>query len=290
MLRRILREPLLHFLLLGTGLFLVFSLMPRDGGSGQPGEIVVSQGQIEHLAAGFAKAWQRPPSAQELAGMVDDFVREEIYYREALALGLDRDDTVIRRRLRQKVEFILDDVAAQIEPSDAELEAYLKDHPESFRTPAVYSFHQIFLNRDQRGAQVAIDAGKLLAQLNDAGADASALGDASMLPAEFVDLQSGEIARQFGDAFAASLAGIEPGRWTGPIESGFGVHLVRVDARTDAALPELADVRALVRREWENARRLELNDLAYEQLLKRYSVTIEDSARVADQGEAGARP
>jgi len=122
--KRLLKQPLLHFLLLGAGLFLAYSLMPKGPGTSEPGKIVVTQGQIEHLATGFAKTWQRSPTAQELEGLVRDWVREEVYYREAMALGLDRDDTVIRRRLRQKMEFVSDDIVAQTEPSDADLTAY----------------------------------------------------------------------------------------------------------------------------------------------------------------------
>src|SRR5512140_853104 len=149
--KRILKEPLLHFLLLGAGLFLAYRLTPRTAGSGESGQVLVTQGQIEHLAAGFAKTWQRPPTPQELAGLVRDRVREEVYCREAFAMGLDKDDTVIRRRLRQKMEFVSDDIAAQAEPSDAELTVYLQTHPDAFRVPPQFTFHQVYLDSKARG-------------------------------------------------------------------------------------------------------------------------------------------
>ncbi len=288
--RRILGEPLLHFLLIGTGLFLAFSLMPRDQRSGDAGEIVVSQGQVEHLAAGFARTWQREPSIEELAGLVSDFVREEVYYREALALGLDQDDTVIRRRLRQKLEFIFDDVAARAEPSEAELQAYLLAHPDAFRREPRLSFRQIYLNPDRRGPRVEADAAQLLAQLSQAGTDldAAALGDATLLESAFADVSPSDVAAQFGADFADRLMELAVGAWQGPLKSGLGLHLVQVSERRDATLPVLAEVRDQVRREWDKARRAELKELSYRELLARYTVIVE-GADAPTPGLAGTQ-
>ncbi len=274
---RFIREPLLHFLLLGAGLFIAYGLMAKPGSSGAPGKIIVTVGQVEHLAAGFAKTWQRPPTDADLKGLIDDWVREEIATREAMALGLDKDDTVIRRRLRQKLEFVSDDIAAQTEPTDADLNAYLQAHPESFRVEPRFTFSQVYLDPAKHGDNLARDTAHVLAQLKQAGgkADSSALGDSFLLEHTFRSVPTGEIAKQFGEEFAAKLAELSPGQWQGPIESGYGVHLVLVSERTKGRLPELADVRDVVRREWDNARRLEGNAKFYAELLKRYTVTIE---------------
>jgi hypothetical protein len=275
--KRLLREPLLHFLLLGAGLFLAYSLTPGGGTLVEPGKIVVTRGQIEHLAAAFAKTWRRPPTAAELAGLVRDRVREEVYCREAVALGLDRDDVVIRRRLRQKMEFVSDDIAAQAEPTDADLNAYLRANPDAFRVEALFTFQQVYLNPEKHGENLARDAARMLAQLNPPGgeADAAALGDSFLLEHQFAAMPPREIAKQFGEAFAARVGELAPGRWEGPIESGYGAHLVFVNQRTEGRLPTLADVRDAVRREWDNARRLEANERFFRELLKRYTVTIE---------------
>jgi len=275
--KRLLKEPLLHFLLLGAGLFLAYSLMPKSPGNGEAGKIVVTQGQIEHLATGFAKTWQRPPTAQELEGLVRDWVREEVYYREAMALGLDRDDTVIRRRLRQKMEFVSDDIVAQTEPSDADLTAYLQAHPDSFRVEQRFTFRQVYLNPEKHGENLARDAAQLLAQLNQADnkGDASALGDSFLLEHQFAAVPASEVANQFGEKFAAQLGELPPNQWQGPVESGYGEHLVFVSERTEGRLPVLAEVRDTVRREWANARRLEANEQFYEAMLKHYVVTVE---------------
>lgn len=280
--KRWLKEPLLHFLLLGAGLFLVYRLMPRTAGSGELREIIVTQGQIEHLAAGFARTWQRPPTPEELAGLVRDRVREEVYCREAIAMGLDKDDTVIRRRLRQKLEFVSDDLAAQAEPSEAELNAYLQIHPDAFRIPPRFTFRQVYLDPKKHGSHLVDDANQLLAQLSQAGGPigTSTLGDALMLDGQFANVSVDEVGRQFGEKFAAKLSGLSPGQWQGPIESGYGVHLVLLSERTEGRLPALADARDAVIREWASARRVDANHKFYQELLKRYTVTIEAPRKV----------
>lgn len=275
--KQVFKEPLLHFLVLGAVLFVVYSVMQKPGQGGEQGKILVTKGQIAHLANGFAQAWRRPPTPEEMAGLVRDRVREEVYAREAIAMGLDKDDTVIRRRLRQKLEFVSEDIVAQAEPTDADLHAYLQAHPEAFRVGPRISFSHVYLSPQRRGRTLKRDAEQLLAQLNRAGAkaDASALGDSLMLERSFDALPRGEVAKLFGENFAEKLGGLAPGRWQGPVESGYGVHLVLVNERIEGGMPALAEARDAVRREWANARRLEANEALYQQLLKRYTVTIE---------------
>jgi len=277
LMKRILKEPLLHFLLLGACLFIAYGMLQKPSATGDAGKIVVTMGQVENLAATFAKTWQRPPTPEELKGLVRDRVKEEVYCREAMALGLDQDDTVIRRRLRQKMEFISDDVAARAEPTDAELTAYLQAHPDSFRVDPRFTFRQVYLNPEKHGGNLAGDAAQLLAQLKQTGtaADGPQLGDSLMLEHQFTAASVREIGNQFGETFAARLSELTPGQWQGPIKSGYGLHLVLISERTEGHLPALAEVRELVRREWNNARRLQANDMFYQELLKRYTVTIE---------------
>ena len=274
--KRLLKEPLLRFVLLGAVIFAAYGLVSKRS-SEEPGNIVITQGLIEHLATGLARTWQRPPTAEELAGLVRDRVREEVYYREALALGLDRDDTVIRRRLRQKMEFVSDDIAAQTESTDTELNAYLQAHPDAFRVEQLFTFRHVYLSPQKHGENLARDVEQLLAQLNQAGgkADATALGDPFLLEHQFAAVPASEVAKQFGVAFAAKLSGLTPGQWQGPVESGYGAHLVFLSELTEGRTPALAEVRDAVRREWDNARRLETNEKFYQELLKRYTVTIE---------------
>jgi hypothetical protein len=273
---KFLREPLVHFLLLGAAIFVVYGLVSeRD--VGKSGHITVTQSKIENLAATFARIWQRPPTNWELDGLIQDYIREEVLYREALALGLDRDDTVIRRRLRQKMEFVSEDFAAQAEPSDEELLTYLESHPEAFTIEPRFTFRQVYLDPQRRGANLARDVDRLLAELQQAGdnGDPATLGDAFLLAHEFESISATDVKKVFGDTFVVGLSALTSGQWQGPVPSGYGVHLVYVSERAEGRIPELADVRDAVRREWANARRLESGEKFYETLLQRYTVTIE---------------
>jgi len=275
-LNKLLREPLLHFLLLGAGLFLLFGLV-RDRRETAPLEIVVTSSRIDSLAAAFASTWQRPPTTQELDGLIEDYIREEVLYREALKLGLDRDDTVIRRRLRQKMEFIAGDFAAAQEPSDDELTSYLREHSAAYRTGDRYTFRQVFLDPTRHKEDLDQEVERLLGDLNAAGpaADPAGFGDPILLPHELEDRTEEDIAAAFGDPFVAVLRQLPLSQWHGPIASAYGVHLVRIDARRAGHDPELAEVRDAVRRDWERDRRLKANEQFFRNLLAGYTVRIE---------------
>lgn len=272
--RRLIREPLVHFLLLGVVIFAGYRFVAADGGRG-PEAIVITQGRIETLAATFARTWQRPPTEAELEGLVREYVREEVYYREALAMGLDRDDTIVRRRLRQKLEFMSEDAGEVAEPTDGELRTWLAVNPGNFRTEPRCTFTQVYLNPDRHRGTLAEDAARLLAQLRSTVADPASFGDQSLLQYRFDDQPVGEITRQFGKDFAARLADLPVGEWTGPVESGLGAHLVQVTARTEGRVPALEEVRDAVRREWHGERQREASEKFYQSLLRRYTVTIE---------------
>ena len=273
--KNLVREPLLHFLLLGAMIFGAFKFI--SSGTIDPGKILITQGRIESLEVAFSRTWRRPPTASELEGLIRDYVREEVFAREAVALGLDKDDTIIRRRLRQKLEFVSEDVAAHAEPTDEQLRAYMKEHADAFRGDRRFTFRQVYLNPQQHGANLRRDMSQLLAQLRRSGGqtDISAVGDSLLLENEFKGIAAAEVVKQFGEQFAATLGEVPVGQWQGPLESGFGVHLVLMTERTDGSMPALEDVRAAVRREWMNASRLEANEKFYGTLLQRYNVTIE---------------
>ncbi len=273
---KLLREPLVHFLILGALLLIASNLLNRHT-SGDTRKIVVTPGEIEHLEDAFTRENQRPPNEKELTGLVRDFVREEVYYREALALGLDRDDAPIRQRLRQKMEFISEDVASQTEPTEDQLRSYLDSHPDKFRVDQHFTFRQVYLDPARHGRRLNADAQQLLAKLNKAGAkaDLSSMGDPFLLDPNSQDVSAGDVARDFGEKFAAVLGELPVGKWQGPVESGLGMHLVYVSNRTDGKIPRLNEARDAVRREWANEYRLEANERFYEGLLKRYTVTVE---------------
>ena len=284
---KLLREPLFHFLLLGAGLFALFGLVDDSEGQ-RTDRIVVTTGQIQRLAEGWTRTWQRPPTQAELDGLVEDFIREEVFYREALAMGLDRDDLIVRRRLRQKVEFLTDDLAAAVEPTEDELRGYLADNAEQFRIDSSFSFDHVYFNRDRRGDAADRDAEQLLSRLATASSDVdpAALGDPLLLPGEYQQASSREIAGRFGGEFAAQLAELPLGRWAGPIESGYGLHLILIRERIDGVVPELENVREAVERDWMAERRKAAGEAFYQGLLARYSVVVEE----LENGGTGETP
>lgn len=289
-LRKFVREPLVHFLVLGLFIFLFFKV---SGGSSNPTSkhIVITQGEIENLAVGFARSWQRPATEAELKGLIDDYAKEEIAVREAVAMGLDRDDVIVRRRLRQKLEFITEDTVVSNPPTDAELQAWMTQHPESFRTEPQVAFRQVYVNSTHRGVAARTDAERLLVQLRAGGPHVATdhLGDPTMLPSEQAIGPLRDVARSFGDDFAQQVAKIEPGKWTGPLESSFGLHLVLVQEKIPATRQELSEVRPLVERDFlAERRKAELQSL-YERLSKKYSITVETPAAPLVQSAARSR-
>ena len=268
MIRKLLHEPVVHFLLIGVAIFVAYGwLTPATPDASR---IVVSQMVVDSMIREFQARWLRPPSAAELAGLVDSHVREEIYYREGVALGLERDDAVVKRRVRQKLEVIAEEQIAQAAPTDAELAEYLANKVDRFRTPAMISFEQVLLPATATFAEV--DAARAaLAR----GADPARLDRSSLLPARTDKAPIDLVARDFGAGFAGEIANLPPGEWSGPVRSGFGLHLVRVSAITPPAGPSLADIRAAVAREWENERRVASLAESYRKLRERYEVVIE---------------
>ena len=285
MMRALLKEPLVHFLVLGLIIFAVYHALNRSNEQ-EPDKIVVTQARIEQLAGLFAKTWQRPPIAAELKGLIDDYVKEEILYREALALGLDNDDTVIRRRLRQKMEFLSDTVIGALNPTDEELETYLKSNMSKFELDPQIAFEQVFLNPERRGDQIEEDAASILEALNtNASADAAKLGDATLLPLELDLTSATRISQTFGPQFVKAIDQLAPGAWGAPIKSTFGTHLVRVNKREPGRVPALNEVRAAVKREWATEQRKKLEDGRFAELLKRYDVSIERQPNSATSPE-----
>lgn len=278
MVKRLLKEPLVHFFLIALAIFAMHGVV-GDKSVPAPDVIVVTASKIEQMGSVFTKTWQRPPTGRELKGLIDDHVREEILVREALALGLDKDDTVIRRRLRQKMEFLVIDEADAPVPTDAELNVYLNAHPGAFETDPMLAFQQVFLNPERQGDAIARNAASTLEALATIpSTDPASLGDVTQLPPVVELTGKTAIAQMFGGEFAGALDKAPVGQWIGPVASGFGLHLVRVTEHKPGRLPALGDVRAAVMREWANDRRVALEDRRFAELLKRYDVTIENLA------------
>ena len=271
----LLREPLLHFLLIGAALFLFYNL--QNEGSIDNNRIIIDEAKINHLVALWEKKRQRLPTQSELQGLIKQQVREEVMVREALAMGLDKNDSIIRRRLAQKIEFITSDLAALAEPTETELSNYLSTHSEEFSLPARIDFVQIFINPDKHGADIQQYINNLLNKLSNDGAnsDITTLGDSLMLEQKHQQVTEHDVSRLFGKEFASKLFTLPVGSWQGPVQSGYGLHLVLLNNKTDNQLPELNAVREKVLAEWQAQQRQDMDKVFYESLRQRYEITIE---------------
>ena len=273
-LARLVREPLVHFILIGAAVFALYAL--AGGGEEPRGRIVVTEGRVAQLAQIFTKTWQRPPTPEELRGLIDAYVKEEIYYREAVKLGLDRDDTLIRRRMQQKMEFLTEPGDELLKPGDAELEAFLKANREEFRVEPRIAFEQVFISPEKNSEDGAAPerAAKLLEALRSDPGDASEFGDPTLLPADVPLSSLKMIARDFGDGFAKAILLLPKDEWSGPVPSPFGLHLVRITERLEGRDPPLDEIRDAVEQRWRTLKREEFQDAAYEALRAKYDVVL----------------
>lgn len=267
----ILREPLVHFLLIGLALFVLYGRVASEGADSR--SIEVSSARADELVRQFQGVWHRPPTASELQGLVDSYVHDEVMYREGVAMGLDTDDPVIKRRIRQKLDVISEEIGDQQAPTDAELNAYLAKNADAFRQPPILSFQQVFFSGDAPAAEVERQSLDALAALNKGAAPAS-VGQATLLPAAVSAMPADLVGREFGEEFAKRLESLPLNVWLGPIASGMGAHLIRITERKPAQLPPLTDIRPKVLREWENDRRERNRAEVYRNMLKNYTVVI----------------
>ncbi len=270
MVARLSREPLVHFLLLGLLLFLLYAVL---GGSGGDRSIRIDDKVVAGLVAQFEATWQRPPTDRELNALVESHIREEIFYREGVALGLDRDDPTIKRRVGQKFEVLAEESEAAAAPTDAELDVWLTDHADRYADPALITFEQIVVDPAQQGGSTEAalqSARKALA----AGAEPAEISASRMLPPRFDLFPLDLVARDLGADFARALPKLRPGQWEGPVRSGYGTHLVRVEKMIAGRVPPLDEVRKAVARDFEADRRSKAADAYYRRLRADYRVEL----------------
>lgn len=271
--RSIFRDPLFHFAAIGLAFFVGFILINDTQTSSD--QITVTVAQQEQLVAAYTRVWRRPPTGEELKGLLDDWVREEIANREAIAMGLASNDLVVRRRLRQKYESFMDQIAASVEPGENELQTWYSAHADDYRLDARYTLRQRFFSGDRRDDAEA-DAQTTLATLDIQNPELSDdLGDALALPRRFENERASELSNRFGPAFVNSIKNLPPGRWSGPIPSAYGYHLVYIENATSSIQPALDDVRDAVIRDWRAQQIDAARDTLYTSLLQRYDVEIQ---------------
>jgi hypothetical protein len=271
---RVLREPLLHFVVLGALIFFVYS-QTDDAAAPSDTRIVITAGQQQNLVQTFERTWQRPPTRSEFDGLIDDYIRQELAYRQAQSMGIDRDDIVVRRRLRQKLEMFAGDLVDSRPPTIAELQGHFEENADRYRLPVIYSLRQVFFRTGDDFAAAEAKAEDALEKLRAGKVAPNAIGDRTLLPAVLVEASETLVGSRFGHEFATALEAVETGKWSGPLRSGFGLHVVRIDERQEPRLPELDSVRDEVERDWFAARRTEALDAFYAGLSENYEIVIE---------------
>src|SRR5208283_514946 len=276
--KRWLREPLLHFLLLGLLLFVAYAYMQRGrGGIESSKQIALSLDDLRLMDTYFVSQWHRQPTPAEFQAMLEDKVREEVLYREALAMGLDKDDTIVKRRMAQKMEFLAEDVAAAHEPSTAELKAWFEKNSSKFALPSRYSFRHIYFSPDKRGQNAQDDASKALPKIAgqpENSALALSLGDRFMFQDYYGDRAPDAIAKEFGPQFAVALEKIKPSSWQGPIESGYGWHLVYIDTVIPGRIPAFEEMEPDVKTAWLAEQKKQAWQKAYAEMRAKYTVLL----------------
>ena len=281
---RLVREPLLQFLALGLLLFIGYQTLHRTDGP-HPGRIELTPDDLRQIALAWVAQGRPTPTPEEMHALVDARVREEILYREGLALGLDKDDTIVRRRMAQKMEFLFEDVAALREPTADELRGWFDENAERFPLPARATFRHLYFSPDRRGAHARGDAARALEKLAGKpmdAPDAKALADPFMFQDYYGDRVPDEVAKTFGPGFARALFRVAPGAWAGPIESGYGWHLVWVDTLTPVRVPALEEVKSDVKTAWTEERRAEVRQKAFAAMRARYEVVLPKDVNVTD--------
>ena len=290
---KFLREPLVHFLCIGAAIYLLYGVFAEPALEEADKTIVVSAGEIEWMQTSWKKRWNRTPTAAEFDGLIQQYIRETVLYREALTMGLNKHDQVIRRRLAQKLEFLAKDLVALTPPTEEELQAYFAEHQDRYQEPARYTFTQVFIDPDKRGDATLADAEKIKATLmakGDAIEDAGALGDAFMLQNYYPEKDQAEIQKFFGSGFAESLVDLSSGQWHGPVLSGYGTHLVYVSSISEPPAPLFAEMRERVTQDWTTEKSEELNEKFYANLRDRYTVVIQEIVSEDDKVAAVQEP
>jgi hypothetical protein len=275
LLRRLLSEPLVQFLCAGILIFAAHTLLHGDEEFRGTGIVVISEGRIRQISEGYKLLSGRPPTPAELEGLVEDFIDEEIAYQEAVALGLDADDTVVRRRMRQKLEFLVEDMEAISEPTEKDLVDWLEAHPDRFQIPARMAFEHALASLDKHGAASETVAREKLDALRNDGASAASISDRSLLPQAVPLTTLDGVSTLFGRDFATRLFDLRDEGWAGPVASSFGYHAVRITRREPARTPDLDEIRPQVRTDWIDSRRKETRKSYESRMRSRYRVTID---------------
>ena len=278
-LTRLFKEPLIQFLIIGAAIYGAYAVFGTPEEDYRDNIILVDSNRINAMISEWESRWQRPPTRQEIDGLIEQYIKEDVLYRQAVSMGLSEDDPITRRRMAQKLEFLTSDLAQMQEPGEGELEAFFEENEETYRDPDRISFSQIFIDPDARGDATLDDADEILAQLKaqgEPGEEALDMGDRFMLQNYFASATELDVRRQLGSGFSEAVMKLEPGQWHGPVLSGYGVHLVYVFAFQAAPAPQFEAVRERVLEDWHTVKREEFNQQFLESLKERFEIIVDE--------------
>ena len=285
--KKFLNEPLLHFALIGVALFLLYGLFSPEEESAD--QIIIDDSDVNEIVSKFQLQWNRPPNAEELGGLMREMIQQEVFYQEALKLNLDHNDEIIKRRLSQKMQFLSNDLADLVEPTEDELLSHLQQNSEKFQTPSYFSFYQIYFSPDSNEdpasrAQYVLD--------NYSGTDPEQMrtqGDPISLKFHYENITDFNLRRQLGTEFLMEIGQLETGKWVGPVNSGYGYHLIYLEEIVPPETPPLGDVRDAVLTDLNYIRQGELKESIFQQLLNEYQLVFDFQAEELDGFEEVVR-
>lgn len=280
--RHLLQNPLVRVVILGVLVAAAILLAKGPPTADEARRVVITGSDLLQLQAAFMRTWQREPTADELRGSLEQHIRQEVLYREALARGYDRDDLVVRRAMQQKMEFLAASQALEEPPSEEEIEAFFALRRERYRLPAVLTFAQVYISLDQRGVEAEQDAVDLLARLRSEDpdtADLTSWGDPIMLEVSYTERTEQEVSAAFGELFAKAVVSLPVGGWQGPVSSGYGLHLVKVVEREDSRIPDWQEVSGRVIGDMQFEAKSSARDQLYQEIAQNYEVLLDGQVR-----------
>jgi len=278
-LTRLFKEPLLQFLIIGAAIYGTYALFTSPEDDYRDNTILVDSNRIDAMISEWESRWNRPPTRQEIEGLIQAYIKEDVLYRQAVAMGLNEDDPITRRRMAQKLEFLTSDLASFQQPDEGELKQFFEENQEAYRDPDLATFTQIFVDPDARGEATLVDAAEILEQVTAAGEpteETTQLGDRFMLQNYFASVTELDIRRQMGSGFAEQVMKLQPGQWHGPVLSGYGVHLVYIHEFFTAPPPDFEAVQARVLEDWHVLKREEFNTEFLASLKDRYEIIVDE--------------
>ncbi len=280
--RKLIHEPLFHFLLLGAGIFILYLLVQKNTSGDH--QIIINDNDVAHISSLYESQWHHPPTSDELTGLISEKIRQEVFYREALKMNLDQNDEIVKQRLAEKMEFLSNDLSKLVEPpTDEKLKTYFEKNKDKYLTPYSLNFYQIILT-PERHTDTRESAAELLRQFSNAKPEElKNQGDPSYLSFYFSNESAAKLKVDFAGEMAESIRTLPLNKWAGPIKSAYGWHLVYITKKVAPHLPSFSEVKKDLKRDYQNDQEQESRTEVYLDLKKNYEIEITADTLTTDQ-------